>query len=771
MAPERAKPLASLRTPAHAKGLLIALAFALVAGVLVAYVREHIAPAPGRIAIASVIARTAFTVEDAGATERARQRARDATPRIYTADEQPFQETEQAVLRLPAALADAPTLGDVAQAIRDAWPLTDERLAAVRTHVIDGEPSAAWRTRASALADLLRQTPIVSAVDYQREMQEPGAFLQLRVEGRESLIVAKQAAVNVEGAQLASTIRRLVIDAGFMEPAAGLIAQWLEARARPFFFYNAAATIQAQDEAAGAVPTQTQSFRPGRVLLARGDRVSHEALGLLRAERAAFARSHRGALWFARLGALLTTLLIVVGMSAYAAKFSHRIRRNPLRALAIAGMLTSALAIGAWGALASPALLWGWASSPAIFVAFILAAAYTQRLAIGLAAMFILLLAVMLRQPLLLVPATLAGVGTAVWRLQEIRDRSAIVRAGVVAGLATAAGVVAVSLALEPLRQGVWLDIGAGALWAFVGGASVGVLVLGILPMIERLFGVTTGLTLIELRDPKQPLLRELQRRAPGTYNHALTVATIAEAAADAIGADALHLFVGALYHDIGKMHKPDYFIENQTPGDSRHDNLSPAMSLLVILGHVKDGLELAREYDLPRPLHHYIESHHGTTLVEYFYHQAKKKAEKVEDFAPADNEYRYPGPKPRTREAAILMLSDTVESAARAMADPSPGRIEALVHELAMKRLLDGQFDDSSLTLRDLRTVEASIIKSLNSIYHARIAYPISDSEGKAASKTGGAARQARQRQDEPPDASEPQSESAPVIAVHDTE
>ncbi len=238
------------------------------------------------------------------------------------------------------------------------------------------------------------------------------------------------------------------------------------------------------------------------------------------------------------------------------------------------------------------------------------------------------------------------------------------------------------------------------------------------------------GLTLIELRDPKHPLLRELQQRAPGTYNHSLNVASIAEAAADAIGADALLTYVGALYHDVGKMNKPDYFVENQSGGPNRHDKLSPAMSLLVIVGHVKDGLELAREFGLPRTLQHFIEAHHGTTLVEYFYHRARQKAELLEEKGedqpePQEIEYRYPGPKPQTKEVAILMLADAVESATRSMPEPTPGRIEALVHELANKRLMDGQFEECELTLRDLNLIVESIIKTVASIYHARIAYP----------------------------------------------
>ena len=217
-----------------------------------------------------------------------------------------------------------------------------------------------------------------------------------------------------------------------------------------------------------------------------------------------------------------------------------------------------------------------------------------------------------------------------------------------------------------------------------------------------------------------------MQQRAPGTYSHSLQIATIAEAAADAIGADGLLVYVGGLYHDIGKVNKPDYFIENQSGGPNRHEKLSPAMSLLVIVGHVKDGLALAKEHGLPRVLHHFIESHHGTTLVEYFYRAAQSRAEALGEIETSVQEFdfRYPGPKPRSREAAILMLCDAAESASRTLQDPSPGRLETLVRKLSRARLEDGQFDECALTFRQLRQVEDSIVKSLVSIHHGRIGY-----------------------------------------------
>jgi hypothetical protein len=231
-------------------------------------------------------------------------------------------------------------------------------------------------------------------------------------------------------------------------------------------------------------------------------------------------------------------------------------------------------------------------------------------------------------------------------------------------------------------------------------------------------------MTLLELADASQPLMRRLSFEAPGTYSHSLQVATLSEEAADAIHANSLLCRVGAYYHDIGKINKPDYFIENQNGGENRHLNLSPNVSLLIIIGHVKDGVEMAKEYNLPTSLLPFIQQHHGTTLVEYFYHRACDNASPDEPKI-SDTQFRYPGPKPKSKEIAIVMLADAVESATRAMSEPTASRIEALVHELAMKRLTDGQFDECDMTMRDLERIERSLCKTLLSFYHGRIAYP----------------------------------------------
>ena len=248
----------------------------------------------------------------------------------------------------------------------------------------------------------------------------------------------------------------------------------------------------------------------------------------------------------------------------------------------------------------------------------------------------------------------------------------------------------------------------------------------GLLPFVERAFGVLTDLSLLELGDVAHPLLQELVRRAPSTYNHSVTVGSIAEAAAESIHARGLLVRVGAYFHDIGKMLKPGYFVENQGEGASAHDDLVPTMSTLVIIAHIKDGANLARQHGIPQPIIDLIEQHHGTTLVDFFYGKAHEQKQSDPNGGEVDqSSYQYPGPKPQTKEAAVLMLADGVESASRTLVDPTPARIERLVREVAERRLHGGQFDESGLTLRELRTIEKSLAMSLISIYHGRIKYP----------------------------------------------
>jgi cyclic-di-AMP phosphodiesterase PgpH len=230
-------------------------------------------------------------------------------------------------------------------------------------------------------------------------------------------------------------------------------------------------------------------------------------------------------------------------------------------------------------------------------------------------------------------------------------------------------------------------------------------------------------MTLLELSDSSHPLQRKLAAEAPGTYSHSMQVASLAEAASEAIGGNSLLARVGSLYHDIGKTRRPHYFCENQGGGENAHMSLSPEVSCRIIVEHIKDGLELARQHKLPTSLLPFIQQHHGTTLVEFFYHEACKQ--KGPGPTVAERDFRYPGPKPRSQEIAIVMLADACESASRAIPSPTPETIDKLVRQIVMKRLLDGQLSDCDLTMREIDIVEKTLARTLQSIHHGRVAYP----------------------------------------------
>jgi putative nucleotidyltransferase with HDIG domain len=250
--------------------------------------------------------------------------------------------------------------------------------------------------------------------------------------------------------------------------------------------------------------------------------------------------------------------------------------------------------------------------------------------------------------------------------------------------------------------------------------------VAGVLPVLEFLFNVVTNISLLELADFNHPLLKRLVLEAPGTYHHSLLVGNLAEVACESINANSLLARVGAYYHDIGKVEKPEYFLENQGKSSSRHGQLKASMSKLVIINHVKEGLALAHKHKLNSSIIDFIEQHHGRSLVFYFYIRALEEAK---DNVKEDV-FRYPGPKPQTKETAIVLLADSVEAACRSLGSPSAQRIDEVVHTVINNKFIDGQLDECDLTLKDLNKIAEIFIRILSAVYHSRIGYPEIKSE-----------------------------------------
>jgi len=442
---------------------------------------------------------------------------------------------------------------------------------------------------------------------------------------------------------------------------------------------------------------------------------------------------------------LLTAMVSLISAAAgfYIYHYQKRLIKNHVRAIALIGLFMLLLLATKFGAMLNQNF---WATGTAVIVAIILTIAYDQRFAIGMS-IFYCLFACFAAGPMVIVtqsiakyqPANIslfltmaAGAVPCCFCLKEIRTRIkllqvSVLAAGIVFMTASALGFLTQQLASMNIFQNAGYHAGITLV--------VGVLIQGLLPLIEKTFRIATSMTLLDYSDANQPLLKRLAMEAPGTFSHSLLIGSIAEAAAEAIGRNGLLCRVGAYYHDIGKINKPGYFVENEMGATSRHKELSPAMSQLIIVGHVKDGIEMAKEYSLPSVLRQFIETHHGTTLVEPFYNEAiKQQAAPISDVPggkkkkqapPSESEFRYPGPKPKTKEAAIVMLADTVEGAVRSLPEVTPTKIEVVVHNMAMKRLQDGQFDECDLSLRELSQIEAGMSKALAAHYHGRIAYP----------------------------------------------
>jgi len=295
------------------------------------------------------------------------------------------------------------------------------------------------------------------------------------------------------------------------------------------------------------------------------------------------------------------------------------------------------------------------------------------------------------------------------------RKRNTIIRAGIL----TAVFQVLTLVLIERL----WIGLADRYLALFLNGIISSIIVLGVLPVFEYLFNTATNISLLELADFHHPLLQRMIQEAPGTYHHSLIVGNLSETACQAIGANALLARIGAYYHDIGKLQKPDYFSENQGLQANIHGSLAPSMSKLVIMNHVKEGVEIAKKYGLNPSLIDFIRQHHGNSLVYYFYRRALENIEEDQDIK--EEGFRYPGPKPDTKETAVVLLADSVEAAGRALKDPTPAKIEELVHKVINNKFIDGQLDECELTLNDLEKISEVFIRLLCGIYHNRASYP----------------------------------------------
>jgi putative nucleotidyltransferase with HDIG domain len=484
---------------------------------------------------------------------------------------------------------------------------------------------------------------------------------------------------------------------------------------RPSLVYSAGQT--AKERQAAMAQVAPAYVVPGDIVVVAGTRVTRSDLVILRELGLLQGRGNGSAY----LGALILTLVGLALVVAYLWRFDRR-------------RLAEGATVWTLGLAALGVLLIGRLVAPVSgYLVPLAAASILTAILIGarVAVLFTLVLGLIATVALGLDVSsgavdTVAALA-AVVAVADIRDRLAAPRAlvyAVTGGLVTGLGFVLLGDVSNGVGLAPWEALG----WSAAGSLLGVVLSFGSLPLFEQVLGVLTPVRLIELANPNQPLLRRLLMEAPGTYHHSVVVANLAEAAAEAVGANGLLARVGAFYHDVGKLERPFFFVDNQFGAPNPHDRLAPSLSALIIMAHVKDGVAIARDAGLPPAVLDLIAQHHGTTRVEYFWQKAREQAATGEGAAaqaPQESDFRYPGPKPRSREAAILMLADTSEAAARALPRPTPQRIEARVRGLIRDRLGDGQLDEADLTLRDLDTIATTFTQVLAGVFHSRVPYP----------------------------------------------
>lgn len=484
----------------------------------------------------------------------------------------------------------------------------------------------------------------------------------------------------------------------------------------PNFIYNYIKTEKEKEKARQSVEPVRHIIRKGLIIVRRGDQVTPEHVALLEALGLQRPRINYQTIGGFILFNLMILSIIAIYLWRYCREILTKQSRLSLLALIIIFITLLSKVINMMAASSMASLVGYLAPVPAgIMLVTIL---LDTKLALLIDVILSAFLAIMNNNDFGIFIISFFGGIAGLYTVTRLSQRDDLLRACL---SVTAANVLAV-LTVGMIYGSTWQDFAVGSIWGVVNGIFSTVLTIGLLPFLEKTFSITTPITLLELGNPNHPLMRKLLMEAPGTYHHSIIVANLAEAAVEKVDGDTLLARVGAYYHDIGKINRPYFFIENQFANENPHDKISPTLSTLIITSHVKDGLELAREYKLPEDIQNIIRQHHGTTLVSYFYQKASDN-EKEESLT--QENFRYPGPKPQTKEGAIVMLADSVEAAVRSLSKITPARIEGIVDKIIKEKLHDGQLDNCDLTLKDLDVIAQAFNKVLGGIFHSRIEYP----------------------------------------------
>ncbi len=461
-----------------------------------------------------------------------------------------------------------------------------------------------------------------------------------------------------------------------------------------------------------AIQYQEKEVKKEELIVARGERVTKAHLLKI---KEMFHRQVKVNRFMFFSGATILSLLFLIIIYIYLKLYEPGIFFNTRNLLLIGVLFIAILGIAkaiTYSPLPSYAI-------PTAIASILTALLIGPRVAIIVTIVLSIFVGIIAGDQLNITTVSFVGGIVGIFFIRDARRRSQILSAGCLVGLANFASICAVEL-LHGLKYTVFLKQG---FWGLLNGIFAAIIITGILPVFEYLFNIVTNISLLELSDLNHPLLKDMVLKAPGTYHHSLIVGNLAEAASEAIGANALLARVGSYFHDIGKTEKAEYFSENQMGiAKRKHDKLTPSMSSLIITNHVKDGVELAHKYKLNQAIIDFIEQHHGTSLIYFFYQRA---LEKVEDTQMLKEEgFRYPGPKPQTKETAVVLLADSAEASSRALSEPTPARIKGLVRKIINNKFIDNQLDQCELTLKDLEVIAATFSHILMGIFHSRVEY-----------------------------------------------
>jgi hypothetical protein len=680
----------------------------------------------GDIASRNVKAPRDLLVPDQSLTEKKRLEAADAVLPLYDFDSRTGRDITD---RLDHALnlsqprpegAPAPGRGELEPLL--GVSLTDEELAALQQ--LAGRPDQA-RGMVQAITRVMDSKIVGNLQLFQTGGQRGIVIRDLARQG-ESVVTGLNKVIGIENA-FEQVRQHLAGEADLTKQERqalfGLVGKLL----RPNLTYNQSETENRRSIAREAVQPVLIQIKKGEMVVREGERVTAEQVIKLKALRE--LGSDRMSLRLA-LGLALGLLLLFIATHRFARRNVSKYRPDnrdllflTLTFLALFVLIKLAIFIGS--ALESS---FPYIESSSYYYAFPFAVGamlvrivLNSEVALVFGVVFSLVMGFLFGNNLFLALFALVGSLTGGHWVRHCMQRTTLYRAGLRLSLVNVGMVVATQLiAGRALDTQLLYKAGFG----MAGGFICALLVTGLVPLVEVLFKYTTDIKLLELANMNTPVLRELMIQAPGTYHHSIIVGNLAEAAAETIGANPLLARVAAYYHDIGKIRKPLYFVENIGAQENRHDKLSPSMSALILTAHVKEGVDMAREHKLGQTLVDIIRQHHGTALIKFFYEKAKNQ-EDPEVQQVDERDYRYPGPKPQTREAALIMLADAIEAAGRTLTDPTPARIQGMVQKIINNIFIDGQLDECELTLKDLHNIAKSFNRILAGIFHHRVDYP----------------------------------------------